>query len=78
VGAEHDAAFDLGAEALAAALADHVEQVAELRRPMAEVDAVVASQVARCFCRGHQIVSCHRVRTVRQRLPSSMRAPSFS
>ena len=56
VGADHDAALDLGPEALRAGLAVHVVQVAVLGCAVAELDAVEAAQVGRGLGRRDDVV----------------------
>ncbi len=56
IGADHDAALDLGAEAFGAALAVHLGQVFVLRRAMAETHAVEAAQVGAGLGGGDDVV----------------------
>ena len=75
VGAEHDAALDLGAETLAARPASTMSiRSVVAGRAMAEVNAVVAGQVAGCLGRGDQIIRGDGVGAVRQRYFRDLRA----
>ncbi len=66
VGADHDAALDLGAEAFAAARAVHLLQVAEVLGAVAVAHAVEARQVRRRFRRRDQVVDRDRQLGARQ------------
>ena len=66
VGAEHDPALDLGAEAGRAGAAVHRLEVCVAGDPQPVADAVEASQVGRRLGRRDQVVGRQRVRRVRQ------------
>ena len=66
VGAGHDAALDLGAEALAARALIQVEQIARMLAAMAVAHAIEARQVRGALGRRHHVVGRHRERQIRQ------------
>ena len=78
VGPDHDPALDLRAEALAAALLVHVEQVVVARRTVAIAHAVEAAQVRRRLGRGDDVVDRDRQFGARQADVDEGRAESFA
>ena len=66
VGAEHDAAFHLGAESGAARPVVHVAERRRVGRADAVADAVVACEVGARFGGADEVVHRNRVRAVRQ------------
>ena len=65
---DHNAALDFGAEALGAAPAVQLDDVADrLLRAVAEVDAVVAGEVAAGLARGDDVIRGDAVLRVRER-----------
>ena len=76
VGAGHDAALHLGAEALAARALVEVEQVARRLAAVAEAHAVEAREVRRAFRRRDDVVGRHRERQARQAHFAHRRRPA--
>mmetsp|Transcript_68802 Transcript_68802/g.161867 ORF Transcript_68802/g.161867 Transcript_68802/m.161867 type:complete len:253 (-) Transcript_68802:230-988(-) len=66
IGADHDAALHLGAEALGARLLVHVEQVVVLGGAVAELDAIKPAQVGARLGRGNDVVHRNRQLGARQ------------
>ena len=66
VSPQHDPAFDLGPELLAAGLREHLPQVFAFAKTRAEADAIVTRQVGGGFSRSDQVIDRQSIFRVRQ------------